>query len=325
MSESVEAVPPAARRNRSIEARREARRLRAEREKLVVEYLNRGISIPEIAAACGVTEKHMRAFVRETLARRMPAPPSEFLAMQVSRLSEALLVAYSAMSGANLRAVDRVVKIVRELDRYHGFVAAERRSLPEAPRLQAPAQDPLALEAPRIGRLEMVPQTLEKIESAPDCAMAPEAAEAQDVEAKLGGEIVSRLAAPAQDPLALGASLTGGLEMARQALEKIESAPKPRTPQDIGAIVDAEIAPILAAPAQDPLALEPPLTGGPEMTPQTPENIESMPGNGCGSGTRAGRSILRQSNRGAPGRRHTAECPGDAQWGRSLLKDEGRR
>src|SRR5271169_6704813 len=68
----------------------------------------------------------MRAFVREILARRMPAPPAEFLAMQVSRLSEALLVSYSAMSGANLRAVDHVVKIVRELDRYHGFVAAKQ-------------------------------------------------------------------------------------------------------------------------------------------------------------------------------------------------------
>ena len=65
------------------------------------------------------------------MARRTPHPPEEFVAIQVGRLNEALLVAYSAMTGANLKAVDRVVKIVRELDRYHGFVAAERR-LPEA-------------------------------------------------------------------------------------------------------------------------------------------------------------------------------------------------
>ncbi len=63
----------------------------------------------------------MRALVREILARRMPEPPAEFVALQVSRLNEALLVAYNAMSGANLGAVDRVVRIVRELDRYHGF------------------------------------------------------------------------------------------------------------------------------------------------------------------------------------------------------------
>ena len=45
--------------------------------------------------------------------------------MQIRRLSEAMLVAYSAMSGGNLKAVDRVVKIVRELDRYHGFALAQ--------------------------------------------------------------------------------------------------------------------------------------------------------------------------------------------------------
>ena len=64
------------------------------------------------------------------LARRMPAPPEEFVAIQVGRLNEAMLVAFSAMEGtSNLKAVDRVVKIVRELDRYHGhgFLAAGRR------------------------------------------------------------------------------------------------------------------------------------------------------------------------------------------------------
>ncbi len=33
------------------------------------------------------------------------------------------------MSGGNLGAVDRVVKIVRELDRYHGFTARDLRPL----------------------------------------------------------------------------------------------------------------------------------------------------------------------------------------------------
>ena len=55
----------------------------------------------------------------------MPHPPEEFVAIQLSRLNEALLVAYSAMSPTNLNAVDQVVKIVRELDRYGGAFAAE--------------------------------------------------------------------------------------------------------------------------------------------------------------------------------------------------------
>jgi hypothetical protein len=110
--------------------------------------LNGGVSVAEIASREKVTEKRMRALVQEILARRMPRPPAEFLALQVSRLNEALLVSYSAMSRANLQAVDRVVKIVRELDRYHGFVAAEPARRPGTPRLAAPAHIPLALEAP---------------------------------------------------------------------------------------------------------------------------------------------------------------------------------
>jgi hypothetical protein len=94
--------------------------------------LNRGVSVAVIAEWEDVTEKRMRALVRDILARRMPEPPAQFLAMQVSRLNEALLVSFGAMSGSNLQAVDRVVKIVRELDRYHGFVAAERWGLPVA-------------------------------------------------------------------------------------------------------------------------------------------------------------------------------------------------
>ncbi len=79
----------------------------------------------------------MRALIKETMARRMPHPPAEFVAIQMGRLNEALLIAYSAMSPTNLKAVDRVVKIVRELDRYGGAFAAEWRC-PDAPGLDAP-------------------------------------------------------------------------------------------------------------------------------------------------------------------------------------------
>jgi hypothetical protein len=131
----------------------------------------------------------MRALVSEILARRMPEPPAEFVALQVSRLNEALLVAYSAMSGANLRAVDRVVKIVRELDRYHGFSPAHRRVLPDAPRLE----DRLALDARPANRPEAAPQVFEK--AAPGIGAAPAALQPQD-------------AVPAQEAAALDPPLT---------------------------------------------------------------------------------------------------------------------
>ena len=149
MSDSVEtAGPPAVRRDRSIAARRKARRTMAAREQQIVNLLNAGVSVAEIAQSQGVTHRRMRMIVAEILARRAPQPPAEFLAVQISRLSEALLVSYSAMGGGNLEAVDRVVKIVRELDRYHGLTGIEPPARADERRLPQPAPPPLTLAGP---------------------------------------------------------------------------------------------------------------------------------------------------------------------------------
>ena len=117
---------------------RVARLTKFKREQLIVDYLNRGVSVAEIAARIGVGEKRMRAVIRDIIARRQPHPPEEFVAIQVSRLNEALLVAYSAMSPENLRAVALVVRIVHDLDRYHGVASAGR--LPKtSPRIEIPS------------------------------------------------------------------------------------------------------------------------------------------------------------------------------------------
>ena len=101
----------------------------------------------------------MRAVIREILARRMPHPPEEFVAIQVSRLNEALLVAFSAMAPTNLKAVDQVVKIVRELDRYGGAFAAEWARPEASPRtvirgLDTPAEGAAAFGAAWVCRAE---------------------------------------------------------------------------------------------------------------------------------------------------------------------------
>jgi hypothetical protein len=156
-SSAAPASPPAARRDRSIHARRKARQARAERDQQIISLLNRGVSVAEIADRSGVSIRQMRNRVRKILAERTPAPPAEFLALQVSRLNEALLVSYSAMynsmAGTNFEAVDRVVRIVRELDRYHGFAPVPRprqeletrREQPETRRLPPPAESPIAI------------------------------------------------------------------------------------------------------------------------------------------------------------------------------------
>jgi len=152
------------RRDRSIAERHRARSARAGREQQVVNLLNAGVSVAEIAQSQGVTHRRMRTIVAEILARRAPQPPAEFLAVQISRLSEALLVSYGAMGGGNLEAVDRVVKIVRELDRYHGFAGIERPARAGELRLPQPASPPLALTGPDPSwdaRKEMAPQAID--------------------------------------------------------------------------------------------------------------------------------------------------------------------
>ena len=159
MPESAQ-PPTALRRDRSHTARTAARTRKAEREARVVGLLNRGVSVAEIADREGVSLKRMRNCVREILARRAPQPPAEFLALQVSRLNEALLLSYNEMynekTGANYKAIDSVVRIVRELDRYHGFCPAPAG----AGRLALAA--PLALPPPAAADSDMAPQTVEK-------------------------------------------------------------------------------------------------------------------------------------------------------------------
>jgi hypothetical protein len=155
------------RRTGSPATRRATRREKAKREARVISLLNRGVWIPEIAAEEGLSLKRMRNLVREILAERMPQPPAEFLGLQVTRLNEALLVSYGAMHtstlGTNFEAVDRVVRIVRELDRYHGFAAVPRsREETEAQRLPPPVERPLALEGPSPSDSLISPQSIEK-------------------------------------------------------------------------------------------------------------------------------------------------------------------
>ena len=105
---------------------RAARPASVERERRVVEGLKGGLSMADIARREGITERGLRKYVPNLFARRAPEATGEFIAVQMSRLNEALLVSFGAMSGENLASVDRVVKIVRELDCYHGLGGGAR-------------------------------------------------------------------------------------------------------------------------------------------------------------------------------------------------------
>ncbi len=309
MSACLETQEPAVPADPSSEARA-ARLAKFKREQLIVDYLNRGVSVAEIAAHVGVGEKRMRAIVREILARRMPHPPEEFAAIQVSRLNEALLIAFSAMSGANLKAVDRVVKIVRELDRYHGFVAtAQRRLAPDslaAPGLDALPQGPEADVRALAFQMGLAlhdggPLTAALAGFSPDeSRRSPAAAETLSRE-KARPNFYARFRRQDEAEFPATTERTGRPsderpEIPLQPIEKVDSAP--------GKLANQE-AQELAAPAS-PLA---PLDPGADLLPANGLRHAHTPDAG-----QAPPSPANAGEKPAPGRRPGGVAEGD-EWG----------
>ena len=155
------------------------------------------------------------------------------------------------MMKGDLRALDRVVRIVRELDRYAGFRPGKRPEIPS--------------------------QATEKIGFTPGLALAEddEAAWSEDSRAP----DFAPMGAPDQGPPPLGALLVAALdirpETASQATENIDSAP---------GFSDAEASGDLAAASSAPNRVTdseqgpPPLDARPEIPAQAIEKVDSAPG-----------------------------------------------
>src|ERR1700677_2298074 len=131
---------------------RATKRELAQRDLRLIENLAAGVTIEEIAASDGRACKWARERKAALLAERTIDPPREFIQLQIRRLNEAMPIAYSAMSNGNVKAVDQVIKVVRELDRYHGFGPISiPQSFAEAP----VTPPPLALLEPPAAEPEM--------------------------------------------------------------------------------------------------------------------------------------------------------------------------
>ncbi len=63
-----------------------------------MEGLKGGVAMAEIARREGISERGLRKYVRNLIARRAPEATGEFIAVQMSRLNEALLMSFGAMS-----------------------------------------------------------------------------------------------------------------------------------------------------------------------------------------------------------------------------------
>ncbi len=136
-SRAPEQPPPAPAR------RSAARRATAERKLRILERLTMGASVANIARVEKITIHRVRQIIAEMLEKREVDPPAGFVQLQIARLSEAMVVAHTMMMEGDLKAMDRVIKLTSELDRYHGFVSAPVAPAPEAgpPQIAAPPRE----------------------------------------------------------------------------------------------------------------------------------------------------------------------------------------
>lgn len=107
----------------------------------IMEKLVAGLSVARIAQFEKLTVRRVRQIVAETLAKRETDPPAGYVQLQIARLNEAMMVAHSMTMNGDLGAMDRLIRLTSELDRYHGFSrepVAPAASQEPAPRLSPP-------------------------------------------------------------------------------------------------------------------------------------------------------------------------------------------
>ena len=92
----------------------------------VLSALVAGAGVDEISAAEKLTRKRTEAILRDALRNRWIAPVEEFARLQIARLEQMIAKLRERVRNGELEAIDRALKIVDRLDRYHGFAKARR-------------------------------------------------------------------------------------------------------------------------------------------------------------------------------------------------------
>jgi hypothetical protein len=116
-----------------------------ERRETYFDLLVSGYSIEQIASHTKTSASTVRRAVGQALAKRRLEAPEDYARLQVARLTKALRCADVSLEEGDLKAIAPFVKVVRELNLYHGVHVGSARpasgALPEI----APTSAPLAL------------------------------------------------------------------------------------------------------------------------------------------------------------------------------------
>jgi hypothetical protein len=103
-----------------------SKRSRVTRAQRVLASLIAGAGVDEIGAAERLTRKRTESILRQELRNRWVAPAEDFARLQIARLEQMFLKLLDRLQDGDLKAIDRALKIVDRLDRYHGFTKGAR-------------------------------------------------------------------------------------------------------------------------------------------------------------------------------------------------------
>jgi hypothetical protein len=142
MSEEPEPTSLRARKRALGKLRREAL---IKRRETYFDLLVSGYSVEQIARHTRKSPSAVRRAVGQALANRRLDSPEDYARLQVARLTKALRCADVSLEEGDLKAIAPFVKVVRELNLYHGVNVGSARAAPAVLREIAPRPPPLAL------------------------------------------------------------------------------------------------------------------------------------------------------------------------------------
>src|SRR5271163_3257631 len=139
-------VKPTSERARKRAAGNILREALIRRREAYFDLLVSGYSIQQIASHTKTSPSAVRRAVGQALAKRRLDAPEDYARLQVARLTKALRCADVSLEEADLKAIAPFLKVVRELNLYHGVnVGSARLAAPAALPEIAPASPPLAI------------------------------------------------------------------------------------------------------------------------------------------------------------------------------------
>jgi hypothetical protein len=97
------------------------KRARASQGPAVLTALLSGTALDDIAKAEGITNRSAERLVRNELRKRWIAPLQDYARLQIARLDEVLSSLKKKGKEGDLPTIDRLLKVLDRLDRYHGF------------------------------------------------------------------------------------------------------------------------------------------------------------------------------------------------------------